>query len=172
MPLLLEQPRSEFFLLMHWWMSALFKHIWATRPLPLIKSKHSVCSIDRVAHREGSHILVETASHVAPISEDEGFLHVEPESNDVHNIFFRPGLDFFLGLLEFSEDVLLVVCHHNDQRDIEYILQPPVRLLASHSLRCDYPTYLVNSKGIVWPRCILSLLGPRPVYRKKGSPRS
>ena len=33
-------------------------------------------------------------------------------------------------------------------------------------------TNLVNMKGIRCPRCILSLLGPRPVYRKNGFPCS
>lgn len=30
----------------------------------------------------------------------------------------------------------------------------------------------VNCSGMVWPRCRLPELGPRPVYRKKGSPFS
>ena len=32
--------------------------------------------------------------------------------------------------------------------------------------------HFVNINGIIWPRCMLSLLGPRPVYKKKGLPCS
>jgi len=39
-------------------------------------------------------------------------------------------------------------------------------------VRSDWMAYLVNVKGTICPRCMLSLLGPLPVYRKKGWPFS
>lgn len=33
-------------------------------------------------------------------------------------------------------------------------------------------TYFVNTNGTICPRCMLSLLGPRPVYRNHGLPCS
>lgn len=32
--------------------------------------------------------------------------------------------------------------------------------------------YFVKTNGTIWPKCMLSLLGPRPVYKKNGFPCS
>ena len=61
----------------------------------------------------------------------------------------------------------------DDKRDVKDILQPSgmdrsVSAVGYH----DTATHFVKVNGIMCPRCMLSLLGPRPVYRKNGLPCS
>jgi len=44
--------------------------------------------------------------------------------------------------------------------------------IVSEDASGDEGTHLVKTKGIMCPKCILSLLGPLPVYRKNGFPCS
>lgn len=126
------------------------------------------------------HILVKGTSHEVKVTEEEGLLDVKADGQDIGGIASSE----FLHLLEaehlLSKDHLLIICHHDDQGDIENILKPPRdhimlagAVLASNGTGTKEEkktkavstgkSHLVKVKGTMCPRCMLSLLGPRPV---------
>lgn len=71
--------------------------------------------------------------------------------------------------------------HKNFSSSVSWITSGTLKVSCSH-LRNSHldlfaiflvnPFYLVNMKGIKWPKCKASELGPLPVYKKKGFPCS
>lgn len=70
-------------------------------------------------------VLIESTANKVKVTEDECLLHVESNSNDIPCIGFGEAL----GIVDLDlrgVHVLLVVGHHDNERYVEDILQPPV----------------------------------------------
>ena len=72
---------------------------------------------------QAHNVLVEGATHKLEIAEDEGLVGIEADSNDILGVVAAVALNLLDRPL-VREEVLLVVGHHDDQRNIEGVLKP------------------------------------------------
>jgi hypothetical protein len=172
----LEQHQSGFFLCMNCKKMLASTHRIARIQLPVIESKYSSGNIECDVLGYSSNIPVECPSHIIIITEDECLLEVKPNSYDIRRI--RPGIRLYLLycplLREYVSSSVNMIMSGTSNTSCNHLYESQQTSAMSFT---NQPTsnsscYLVNSNGTVCPTCILSLLGPRPVYKKNGSPRS
>ena len=102
----------------------------------------------------------------------ERLLRVKADCYDVQRIFKRETTALFKREFWGMEE-LFVICKHDDQGDVECILEiSAINNSSARDIQVHRVTYFVNSNGIECPTCMLSLLGPLPVYKKNGTPFS
>lgn len=77
-----------------------------------------------------AHVLVESTANKLEVAENESFLHVESNSNDILGVCLCVSLRVLdVDLLRVH--VLFVVGHHDHEGAVEDILEPPVEWLIS-----------------------------------------
>ena len=129
---------------------------------PVIKAKDGFALIPSHASADLDYVLIKGASHELKVAEYKGFFRIKAERYNVSCILLGEFDDVLNGKI-LLEQKLFVVCQHDDERNVEYILKPPGRLISPRLKDEGETPYFVNSKGIEWPMCMLSLLGPLPV---------
>jgi hypothetical protein len=87
----------------------------------LIESKDSLKLVKGNAFLDLDHILVQIADVLA-VSEDEGLLRVEAESDDVFDVAHGVLLNFLKSVV-LSEQELLIISYLNDEGHIKSLLQ-------------------------------------------------
>ena len=68
------------------------------------------------------HVLVEFPAHLSQIREDERFVHIESQSDDVFSIF--DGQPLCVRHFQVFPEEFLVVRQLDDQRNVKRLLQP------------------------------------------------
>lgn len=97
-----------------------------------VEPEDCACDVESNALGHAGDVLVECATHVVVVAENERFLWVEADSDDVCCVCACVALDLLNGAL-LAEEELLVVGHHDNKWYVEDILQPPREVLASHT---------------------------------------
>ena len=95
--------------------------VWGHDLLPIIEAEDGSCNVQCNVLGDSGDVLVKCSSHVIIIAEDECLLGVESNGNDIFRITTGITLNF-LNCTFFGEDVFLIICKHDDQWNIEYIL--------------------------------------------------
>ena len=90
--------------------------------IPFVETKDCSCYVQCNVFGDSSHIAVECSSHIVVVAEYEGLLWIESDSDDVLRVVPGISRDILNCSLWATEDVLFVICQHDDQWDIEYIL--------------------------------------------------
>ena len=96
------------------------KRVW---DLPIIKTKNRSRNIESDVLGHSCDIPVESSSHEIVVAEDEGLLWVESGRNDVLHVVLSIALYSLDRSFWAAEDVLFIVCHHNDQWHVKDFLQ-------------------------------------------------
>ena len=140
------------------------------------KSRFGLCDCD-LSWNSGD-IPIKCSTNKVKVTEDEGLFGLETDGNNV----FCGWLGICVSLLDLEvvfEQKLFVVwsvvnlrsfpnneCHLSAEQPRGHQRHPATTYWKSEqAYGTNYPIYFVNMNGIICPRCMLSLLGPLPVYR-------
>lgn len=96
------------------------------RILPVTKAEGAFDLVDGGPFAEETDISVESGAMAAVdevgVDEDESLLDVKADGNDVHSILYGEFVAVFEGEFLAVEE-FLVVCEHDDEGDVEYVLK-------------------------------------------------
>lgn len=157
------------------WREAVPLHSWEHNPTDIraaIESKRSSHLIEGQQLREFPDVVQEVSADVFQIAEYECLLYVEAASNDILCIL-QPELMRLLKRQFILKQRLLVIRKHNHYPKLATLNTTPNCFenipSGTSNTSCNH---FVNVNGMVCPKCSASLDGPRPVYKKNGSPAS
>lgn len=71
--------------------------------------------------RDLDDVFIEGSSHEIQVGKDKGLLYVKSNSNDIPGVISREALDICNSEVLFEQE-FLIVCHHDDQRDVKDVL--------------------------------------------------
>lgn len=89
----------------------------------VVEAKNGTRLVERDVLGETDNIPVESASHKVEVGEDECLCRVESNGDNVLGVAAAVALNFLDGPF-LGEQVLLVICQHDDKRYIEGVLEP------------------------------------------------
>lgn len=91
---------------------------------PVSESEHRLARVLRDVAGNLDHILIEAAAHEVKVAEEKRLFDVEANGQDVGGVAAGKSLHLLQTEHLLAKDHLLVIRHHNNQRDIEYVLKP------------------------------------------------
>lgn len=158
-----------------------------TTDVRVVESKGCFSLVVADLTRDFGHVTVESTADVVVVTEDERLFQVEPDGDDIARVSKRKSaclldLEFVL-----EQELLVVYGTPLATRQNGYRGHSPVNWTTRGTSKtsCNHleesstqahrginATHFVKTKGTICPKCMLSLLGPRPVYKKKGFPCS
>lgn len=89
----------------------------------IVEAENGASLVEGDVLGQAHNVLVEGATHKLEIAEDESLVGIEADGNDILGVVAAVALNLLDRPL-VGEEVLLVVGHHDNQRNIECILKP------------------------------------------------
>lgn len=91
---------------------------------PVSKSEHRLAHVLRDEAGNLDHILIKAAAHEVKVAEEKRLFDVKANGQDVGGVAAGKASHLLQTEHLLAKDDLLVIRHHNDQGDIEYVLKP------------------------------------------------
>lgn len=109
------------------------------------------------------HIPIEFAPDIVIVAEDKCLLKIKSNSYDIR--YICPCVRLCLLYCPLRSSSVNMIISGTSNTSCNYLQRKSAYIRKNSS-----EPYFVNSNGTVYPTCILSLIGPRPVYKKNGPP--